>query len=201
MQVPLSPLKARRVGIKARTWSCVTMTVVTPIRFTMSRSPLLQGGGREGRNAEHMSGWDVSAASCSGHAAAVQRRPRHKQRLAGAQPDLRQQYLPLQPGKPTESPAAHPLLALSTHPAPSTPLRPHSSQALAPCSPQRLAHNGVQRPKGLVQQHQARVAGQRTRHGHALPLPARQLRRVAAAQALQPRQLQQLLNPAGAGAV
>lgn len=63
-------------------------------------------------------------------------------------------------------------------------------------APQRLAHNGVQRSKGLIQQHEAGVAGQGARHGHALPLPARQLRRVAAAQALQPCQLQQLLNAA-----
>ena len=64
-------------------------------------------------------------------------------------------------------------------------------------SPQALAHNRVQCAKRLVQQHEARVAGQRARHRHALPLSARQLRRVAAAQALQPRQLQQLLHAAG----
>lgn len=44
-----------------------------------------------------------------------------------------------------------------------------------PPSPQRLANKRVQRPKGLIQQHQPRVARQRAGHRHALLLAARQL--------------------------
>ncbi len=69
----------------------------------------------------------------------------------------------------------------------------HAAQFLA----QRLAHRGVQGAEGLVQQQHAGLHGQGPRQSHALALAARQLRRVAAAQAFQLDQAQQLIDPPG----
>ena len=57
------------------------------------------------------------------------------------------------------------------------------------------AHRGVQRPKGLVHEQQARLHGQRARKRDALPLPAAEVLGVAPAHVGQPHQLQQLAHP------
>ena len=58
------------------------------------------------------------------------------------------------------------------------------------------AHGGVESAKGLVQQQQARLRGQRSGERHALPLPAGQLRGPPAAHMGQLYEVQQLPHPA-----
>lgn len=58
------------------------------------------------------------------------------------------------------------------------------------------AHGGVQSAKGLVQQQQARLRGQRSGERHALPLSPRQLRGFPAAHVGQLYEVQQLPHPA-----
>ena len=57
-----------------------------------------------------------------------------------------------------------------------------------------LAHLGVERAEGLVEQQHAGLSGERARQRDPLPLPARQLRRVAILQRLQANQVQQLVD-------
>ena len=59
-----------------------------------------------------------------------------------------------------------------------------------------IAHGGVKSAKGLVQQQQARLRGQRSGERHALPLPAGQLRGPPAAHVGQLYEVQQLPHPA-----
>lgn len=49
---------------------------------------------------------------------------------------------------------------------------PHRTHNVLEPRPQLAPHHSVQRPKGLVQQQQARRGSQGTGQGHALPLPA-----------------------------
>ena len=61
-------------------------------------------------------------------------------------------------------------------------------------APQLLAHLGVERPERLVEQQHARLDGERAGQRHALPLAARQLRRVALRQRVELHQRQQPLH-------
>ena len=60
----------------------------------------------------------------------------------------------------------------------------------------KTAHSGVKSAKGLIQQQQARLRGQRSGERHALPLPAGQLRGPPAAHMGQLYEVQQLPHPA-----
>ena len=60
---------------------------------------------------------------------------------------------------------------------------------------QLFAHLGVQRAKGLIQQQHLGFDRQGPRQGDALPLTARQLRRVAIGQPVQLHQAQQVMHP------
>ena len=62
--------------------------------------------------------------------------------------------------------------------------------------PQLLPHLGVQRAERLVEQQHLRLRRQRARQRDALPLAARQLRRVARAEAFEADQLRAARAPA-----
>ena len=66
-------------------------------------------------------------------------------------------------------------------------------QAAQP-DPEIFANLGVERTERLVEQQHLRIDGQRARQRHALPLPARQLIRVAGLESGQPDHLQQVVD-------
>ncbi len=61
-------------------------------------------------------------------------------------------------------------------------------------APQLLADLGVERAERLVEQQHPRLDGERPRQRDALPLPARELRRIPGAQVVELHQLEQLVD-------
>jgi hypothetical protein len=72
----------------------------------------------------------------------------------------------------------------------------HVHLVVEPAKPgaELLAHGGVERAERLVQEQHARLHGERAGQRHALPLPARELRRVAVGEAVEVHELQELVH-------